>query len=108
MNRHRPSGEYGSLLGAIAALGLAALFACASAPTDPVTNVSVADYRSAIARIQSNLTANVIPAIQILEADDLASSQPRHKKEWWDAKVGFLIDSAALCSDTLAGSTVKK
>jgi hypothetical protein len=90
-------------LALIAALVLAG--ACSSVPADPATNVSAAEYRSALKRVQQDLS-NVVDRMRRMRDQDLTTTHLR-PESWWNAQIGVIgSDAAALISDTLAGSTV--
>lgn len=74
---------------------------------DQSNNVSIESYRACIVKGQKNLVENLIPSLQAMKTDDLASPSPQHNAKWWDQKIGLLMDTATLNSDTLAGSNVK-
>jgi hypothetical protein len=95
-----------AILGALLLVACLELRACCSTPVgnDPATNVTAGNYREALARIQSNLSANVVPSLEKMRDEDLARPAPAHRPEWWKAKIGLVEDSAILCSTTLSGS----
>lgn len=92
-----------ALIGWIIVAGVAGC--CSSNPVEPKTNVSVNDYRSTIAKIESALLTQILPAVQAIHADDLAQERPRHGEGWYDAKERLIQNCATLCSDTLTGSS---
>lgn len=94
----------------VAAIVIGTLAACAS--VDKTNSVSVADYKATLARIHSNVTANLVPTLEQLRDEDLNRGvvighpelSQRHKAAWWAAKIGLARDCAILASDVVTGA----
>lgn len=100
-----------ALIVALLSAGVIACHTTDPSQVDQTNNVGIESYRAAIVKGQANLVGNIIPSLQAMKAADLAAvapQQPQHTAAWWDAKIGLLMDTAALNSATLAGSNIGK
>lgn len=90
-------------------LMLLILTGCCSGEVDKDTNVSNADYKACLIRVQENLVGNVQPTVNGLVD---AAVKPADVSEeafmaWKKSKRGLVSDTALLISTTLAGHPKK-
>ncbi len=90
---------------------LCGLVACCGT-IDRTTDVSTDDYRAALAQIDHDVRANLVPTLEKLRDEDLARPivkdhpelGPQHEAAWWSAKIGLARDVAILASDVRTGT----